>query len=78
MAWSTSQGNRGYIFLISAMKVIYLVVTSAYCISWSAVFLTSMISCQFFSVSEKTDDNWIIYGIYACFVAILTVGAYFA
>jgi hypothetical protein len=43
MAWSTSQGNRGYIFLISAMKVIYLVVTSAYCISFIACFLTGLI-----------------------------------
>ena len=91
MAWSTSQGNRGYIFLISAMKVIYLVVTSAYCISFSAVFLTSMISCHIFkwdcingyecpAYTEEiiTGRNWINYGIYACFVAILTVGAYFA
>lgn len=44
MAWSTSQGNRGYIFLISAMKVIYLVVTSAYCISFIACFLTGLIN----------------------------------
>lgn len=43
MAWSTSNGNRGYIFLISAMKAIYLVATSAYCISFIASFITSLV-----------------------------------
>jgi hypothetical protein len=43
MAWSTSSGNRGYIFLISAMKVIYLCVTSSYCISFIATFLTGVV-----------------------------------
>lgn len=43
MAWSTSSGNRGYIFLISAMKVIYLVATSAYCISFVASFFAGIV-----------------------------------
>lgn len=43
MAWSTSAGNRGYIFLISAMKVIYLCVTSSYCFSFIASFLTGIV-----------------------------------
>ena len=32
VAYSISKGNRGYIFLISIMKVVYLVVTCAYCL----------------------------------------------
>ena len=36
MAYNTSHGNRGYIFLISAMKVAYLCMTSAYCLSFIA------------------------------------------
>ena len=80
MAWSTSQGNRGYIFLISAMKVIYLVVTSAYCISFVASFLTGLVGLIFppdepFDVTRR---NWINYGIYAVFVVILSAAAYFA
>lgn len=50
MAWSTSNGNRGYIFLISAMKVVYLVATSAYCISFCASFLAGWIQCLIFSI----------------------------
>lgn len=80
MAWSTSQGNRGYIFLISAMKVIYLVVTSAYCISFVASFLTGLVGL-IFPPAEQLDvtrRNWINYGIYAVFVVILSAAAYFA
>ncbi len=32
VAYWISKGNRGYIFLISLMKVIYLVTTCAYCL----------------------------------------------
>ena len=80
MAWSTSQGNRGYIFLISAMQVIYLVVTSAYCISFVASFLTGLVGL-IFPPAEQLDvtrRNWINYGIYAVFVVILSAAAYFA
>lgn len=48
MAWSTSAGNRGYIFLISAMKVIYLCVTSSYCFSFIASFLTGLVQMVIF------------------------------
>jgi len=54
MAWSTSSGNRGYIFLISAMKVIYLCVTSSYCISFIATFLTGIV--QAFIWHSKFQD----------------------
>ena len=90
MAWSTSLGNRGYIFLISAMKVIYLVVTSAYCISFIACFLTGLFQFAFFSKTFRecypnepcvTYDkinhvNWGSYGIYAFWVLVLSVAAY--
>lgn len=85
MAWSTSLGNRGYIFLISAMKVIYLVVTSAYCISFIACFLTGLIQLTFKrcnadgGVCNQTDlanQNWGSYGIYAFFVLALSAAAY--
>lgn len=49
MAWSTSSGNRGYIFLISAMKVIYLCVTSSYCFSFIASFLTGIVQMFIFN-----------------------------
>jgi hypothetical protein len=57
MAWSTSNGNRGYIFLISAMKTIYLVATSAYCISFIASYLTALIQWWFLTNSWIPDYN---------------------
>ena len=86
MAWSTSLGNRGYIFLISAMKVIYLVVTSAYCISFIACFLTGLIQliwtppeCTATKPCNHSDlakQNWGSYGVYASLVLILSAAAY--
>lgn len=58
MAWSTSNGNRGYIFLISAMKVIYLVTTSAYCISFVACFFTGIVQMYAFpQMSQCSPGN---------------------
>lgn len=75
MAWSTSSNNRGYIFLISAMKVIYLVITSAYCISFIAIYFTSIVQCLF--VRNKTIHPWWSYVIYAIFILLVTSVAYF-
>jgi hypothetical protein len=75
MAWSTSSNNRGYIFLISAMKVIYLVITSAYCISFIACYFTSIIQCIF--VRHSTIHAWWSYVIYAIFILLVTALAYF-
>ena len=81
MAWSTSQGNRGYIFLISAMKIAYLCVTSAYCISFIACYLTSLL--QYFSKSliegaNQTSVDWGFYGAYVFFVLALSAAALLA
>jgi hypothetical protein len=75
MAWSTSSNNRGYIFLISAMKVIYLVITSAYCISFIACYFTSIIQCLF--VRHSTIHAWWSYVIYAIFILLVSAAAYF-
>lgn len=40
VAYWISKGNRGYIFLISLMKVVYLVTTCAYCLQFVANYLT--------------------------------------
>jgi hypothetical protein len=86
MAWSTSLENRGYIFLISAMKVIYLVVTSAYCISFIACFLTGLIQLTWTPFKNCNDtgcnshdlslQNWGSYGIYAFWVLVLSTAAF--
>ena len=83
MAWSSSQGNRGYIFLISAMKIAYLSVTSAYCISFIACYLTSLVQCtchNYFSPLDhpkNTPSPWISYGIYVAFVLLVSSVAFF-
>ena len=40
VAYTISKGNRGYIFLISVMKSVYLIITSAYCFQFIANYLT--------------------------------------
>ena len=77
MAWSTSSNNRGYIFLISAMKVIYLVITSAYCISFIACYFTSIIQCIFVRGPDEYINPWWSYVIYAIFIVLVTAVAYF-
>ena len=43
VAYSISRGNRGYIFLISAMKAIYLAITTSFCLEFCASYLTTLI-----------------------------------
>ena len=52
MAYHISNGNRGYIFLISAMKVAYLCMTSSYCLSFIASYFTAFIT-MFYTVTAE-------------------------
>jgi len=59
VAYSISKGNRGYIFLISAMKTAYLVTTAAYCLSFCANYLCSILLQVFdFHPFTKDEDPW--------------------
>ena len=42
VAYNISNGNRGYIFLISAAKFIFLTVTAAFAINYCANYLASL------------------------------------
>ena len=49
VAYSISRGNRGYIFLISAMKAIYLGITASFCLEFCASYLTTILEMLFMS-----------------------------
>lgn len=43
IAYRISKSNRGYIYLISILKIAYLTVTCAYSLQFCAVYLTSIL-----------------------------------
>ena len=66
MAYWISKGNRGYIFLISIMKVVYLVTCCAYCLQFIANYATVLTEvllgyCGVDFISMKSTDIWAIY-----------------
>ena len=65
VAYSISRGNRGYIFLISAMKAIYLAITASFCLEFCASYLTTIIGAVW-QLPESSAAKW---GVYiACLV----------
>ena len=42
VAYNISNSNRGYIFLISAAKFIFLAITAAFSINYTANYLTEL------------------------------------
>ena len=60
VAYSISRGNRGYIFLISAMKAIYLAVTASFCLEFCASYLTTLIGVAT-GLPEPSALKWLIY-----------------
>ena len=65
VAYSISRGNRGYIFLISAMKAIYLGITASFCLEFCASYLTTIIQFLFM------DEMWPAGGIWGVYIACL-------
>ena len=66
VAYSISRGNRGYIFLISAMKAIYLGITASFCLEFCASYMTTLIQMML-----MTGDKWPPAGIWGVYVACL-------
>ena len=60
VAYSISRGNRGYIFLISAMKAIYLAVTASFCLEFCASYLTTLIGVAV-GLPDPSAAKWAIY-----------------
>ena len=71
VAYNISNSNRGYIFLISAAKFIFLAITAAFSINYVANYLT-----QLFTLSTKNDDPMSagsIYGVYFSCVLLVSI-----
>ena len=67
VAYSISRGNRGYIFLISAMKAIYLGITASFCLEFCASYLTTIIQVLFMDENNR----WPAGGIWGVYIACL-------
>lgn len=72
VAYSISKGNRGYIFLISLMKVIYLVITCAYCLQFIANYLTVLVLMPV----DTLPTSWAIWGIYCGWLVLVSAICY--
>ena len=73
VAYNISNSNRGYIFLISAAKFIFLAITAAFSINYTANYLTQL------SLLGRTDEyisSGRIYGVYFAWV-LFTSGIVF-
>ena len=73
VAYSISKGNRGYIFLISIMKVVYLVVTCAYCLQFISNYLTVLVLLP----GKPEFSNWAIWGIYCSMLFVVSAATYY-
>ena len=69
VAYSISRGNRGYIFLISAMKAIYLGITASFCLEFCASYLTTIL--QFALMNP--DSTWSSAGTWGVYVGCLFI-----
>ena len=71
VAYNISNSNRGYIFLISAAKFIFLAITAAFSINYVANYLT-----QLFTLSRRKEDQMSagsIYGVYFSCVLLVSI-----
>ena len=69
VAYSISRGNRGYIFLISAMKAIYLGITASFCLEFCASYMTTIIQMLFMN----PDNRWPAAAIWGVYIACLFI-----
>lgn len=70
VAYSISRGNRGYIFLISAMKAIYLGITASFCLEFSASYFTTILQMM-----AGEDNPWTAWGIWGVYIGCLVISA---
>ena len=71
VAYNISNSNRGYIFLISAAKFIFLAITAAFAINYCACYLTQLCLLSRNSSDEDPFSSAQIYGIYFVFVTLV-------
>ena len=71
VAYWVSKGNRGYIYLISVMKVVYLVTVAGYCLQFVANYLTVLTLIPI--VNEEQEVTLSANGVWGIFCAWLCV-----
>lgn len=71
MAYWISKGNRGYIFLISILKLVYLITTCAYCFQYIANYMTSLTVIFMGANTVETTTAWTIWGIYVAWLSLI-------
>lgn len=67
VAYNISNSNRGYIFLITAAKFIFLAITVAFNIDYCAGYLSSL------ALLNSSTSAAASYGVYAGFVILMTL-----
>ena len=75
VAYNISNSNRGYIFLISAAKFIFLAITASYAIDYCASYLTSL--CLLGNTRGDGPSSGMIYFIYLTWVLVLGASIFF-
>mmetsp|Transcript_27469 Transcript_27469/g.19835 ORF Transcript_27469/g.19835 Transcript_27469/m.19835 type:complete len:209 (-) Transcript_27469:1004-1630(-) len=87
VAYVISQGNRGYIYLISVMKTMYCVLTAAFCLEYCISYTTILIRATYVynlptnGKGEPADDSgwlWQSYLIYYLLLILFSVGSYYS
>lgn len=78
MAYWISKGNRGYIFLISLMKVIYIAIACAYCLQFIANYMTVIteVLLGYAGVDFASMSAWGIWAIYDCWLIACSAFAF--
>ena len=72
VAYNISNSNRGYIFLISAAKFIFLAITAAFSLDYTANYLAQL------SLLGRTDmTSGQIYGVYFAWVLVIAAMLYY-
>ena len=71
VAYWISKGNRGYIFLISILKLIYLITTCAYCFQYIANYMTSLTVIFMGANTLEAISAWTIWGVYLAWLSLI-------
>lgn len=80
VAYWISKGNRGYIFLISLMKTVYLVTTCAYCLQFIGNYLavlTQLLITKVAGTDFYTVNSWLIWLIYIGWLLVTGIASFF-
>ena len=77
MAYNISNSNRGYIFLISAAKFIFLAITAAFSINYSANYMAQLSLLRTTSSEDGPLTSGQIYGVFLSWVIVMGSLIYF-